>query len=117
MRCRRVRGQLTHYIYGELNPAKALSLQRHLEACPGCHAELSSLERAFEALEAWEEASPGLELRQRLRSRLAREPLPTPAEIVLREAEAQGAILKLLGALSGGALACWLAMRRAQALA
>jgi hypothetical protein len=80
MDCKRIRGQLTHYILGELPAWEALAVEEHLEQCPECQQEWQLFQRTTQILDAWEEVTPPPDLTARLLARLARErPQKRPA--------------------------------------
>ncbi len=54
MDCRTVRGQLSDYLDGLLNPAQRSEVERHFERCGRCHGELRSLEEMIRSLHTME---------------------------------------------------------------
>ncbi|MEA3403277.1 MAG: zf-HC2 domain-containing protein [Armatimonadota bacterium] len=62
MRCTEVRARLAEYQLGALDEAESAAVERHLQSCPECRAELEALERLDALLEPMErvEAPAGL---------------------------------------------------------
>jgi len=50
--CRHVRGQMSDYIDGELDPATARTVDRHTRFCPNCGRMLANLTRTVAGLGA-----------------------------------------------------------------
>jgi anti-sigma-K factor RskA len=96
--------ELAAYLLGALEPPEASALERHLEGCERCRAELRWLEPAVQALP---ESVERLEPPPRLRESLMREvrgqsrPAKKARRWFLRPALALGAVL-LVAALIGG---------------
>jgi len=51
--CLKVQLESEAYLDGELDPARATYLERHLAECDECRAELARLQAVVEALETW----------------------------------------------------------------
>ena len=51
-RCRHVRGQLSDYLDGELDPQEAAAVERHTRWCPNCRRMLTNLGRTLGGLRA-----------------------------------------------------------------
>lgn len=73
MACEKIKRQLAHYLYGELEPQHALEVMGHLERCDDCHVELARLQQVYQALNLWEDITPLPELRRQLMARVAEE--------------------------------------------
>jgi len=71
MDCKRIRGQLPHYILEELPPWEALAVEEHLEQCPECHREWQLFQHTTRILDAWEAVTPPPDLTERLLARIA----------------------------------------------
>lgn len=80
MFCWRSRKQLSAYIDGELRPARARALARHLAECAGCAARERELRRVWDGLGALAEAEVAAgDLWSAIERRLARESrVPAP---------------------------------------
>ena len=53
MSCSDVRPRLAEHLYGDLEGAERAAVERHLEACAACRAELEQIARTRHALDAW----------------------------------------------------------------
>ena len=73
MNCKRVKKTLTAYISDELSKDKRRKVEMHLQICPSCQRELTSLQATREMLGAWVEINPPEELFSKFEARLAEE--------------------------------------------
>lgn len=51
-RCRKVRGQMSSYLDGELDRRAAVGVERHVRWCPNCRRMLANLRRTVAGLGA-----------------------------------------------------------------
>jgi anti-sigma factor RsiW len=51
-RCREVRGQMSDYLDGDLEPSAAAEVERHTRWCPNCRRMLTNLKRTVRGLGA-----------------------------------------------------------------
>ncbi|MBN2308104.1 MAG: zf-HC2 domain-containing protein [Candidatus Hydrogenedentes bacterium] len=70
MMCADVQQQLVHFADGELEPARAREIERHLAQCAKCRALLGALGRADGALRALAREEPPAEATQAVRGAL-----------------------------------------------
>lgn len=60
-RCAEVRGQMSAYLDGELDEAKARSVERHTRWCPNCRRMLANLRATLAGLHRLRDAAEPLE--------------------------------------------------------
>jgi len=85
MNCAEIKRDLSLFLYGELSLEEEQLVQDHLEACPGCRAELEALKRVHRTL-AGRELEPPAGLLVRCRQDLERRvELAAPARMGWRE--------------------------------
>jgi anti-sigma-K factor RskA len=79
------------YVLGVLEPGEALELERHLDGCPDCRAELRWLRPAVDLLPGKvDPVQPPAELRAKILEQARSEPGPTSASAASAEGQAVG---------------------------
>lgn len=70
MDCKAVEEKLSAYLDGQLKAEELQLIAAHLEACPACRAELSSLEETVGLIRSLEPVNPPPELKERIMGRV-----------------------------------------------
>ncbi len=70
LRCDRVRTELVHYHFGEVEPAIAEAMGRHVETCDGCAQELEALRTTLDMTQGFRAPALPEEVRERLWARV-----------------------------------------------
>lgn len=73
MRCEEIEGLITASLAGGLTAQEQAVLQAHLQGCSACGAELSEMERAWRALDAWRDEEPPILLAEAVKGQILRE--------------------------------------------
>jgi anti-sigma factor RsiW len=78
MNCQRCQNELATLLLDPINPT-ATAVQAHIDACPACASELSSLRATMGLLDAWNAPAPTPFFDTRLHARLREEIAAAPA--------------------------------------
>ena len=66
MDCERMKEDLFSYIDGDLSPSQESAVKGHLDECASCSHDYRLLLEAWKSLDAWEDAIPATDLRDRI---------------------------------------------------
>ncbi|AVX19884.1 Putative zinc-finger [Carboxydocella sporoproducens DSM 16521] len=75
MTCERVKKLLSPFLDGMLTEKERMAVEEHLATCTACQQEKEELQRLQKLLATEPEQTPGPDFQQRLKTRLARQPL------------------------------------------
>jgi anti-sigma factor (TIGR02949 family) len=83
--CASIRAELGAWIDGELPREDRYRLERHLDACPACRAELELLQLVTQSVREMPHSEPGEAMRQQLLAQVRAEANRTRSELFIAE--------------------------------